>query len=153
MIGDRDAREEVGRQREVVEHRHDRRPVAAVEVGQQFHDLDLVADVEVGGGFVEDEDRCGLRHGHGDEDELSLAHGQLAHVPSGEVRRSDSLHRAGDRRAVRRTQPGEWRLVGQPPERDHFVDRHLERELHELRHDGDGPGDGRARDGRDRRAA
>ena len=39
----------------------------------ELHDLDLVADVEVGGRLVEDEDRGFLGEGEGDERELALA--------------------------------------------------------------------------------
>ena len=145
-VHDRDAREEVGGQREVVEHGHDRRAVAPVEVGEQLHDLDLVADVEVRGRFVEDEDRRGLRDGDGDEDELPLAHRQLPDVAVGArcAIPTRSIAPATAARS-RRTQPGERRLVGQPAERDDLVDRHRERESAELRHHGDGPGDGRPR--------
>ena len=55
--------EEVGGQGQVVEDGDDRRPVALVEVDEELHDLDLVADVEVGGRLVEDEDRGGLGEG------------------------------------------------------------------------------------------
>ena len=95
---DRDPREEVRGEGKVVQHRDDRGPVAAVEVGQQLHDFDLVADVEVRRRFVEHEDRSGLGHRDGDEDELPLAHGQLANVPAGEVRDADPLHRRRRRR-------------------------------------------------------
>ena len=45
---DDDPREEVGREGEVVEDRDDRRAVPLVEVDEQLHHLDLVADIEVG---------------------------------------------------------------------------------------------------------
>ena len=70
----------MGGEREVVEDRDDRRPVALVELDEQLHHVDLVADVEVGGRLVEDEDRRRLGDGDGDEDQLPLAHRQLPDV-------------------------------------------------------------------------
>ena len=58
---------------EVVEDRNDGRAVAPVQVGQELHDLDLVAKVEVDSRLVEDEDRRLLGHGHREEHELPLA--------------------------------------------------------------------------------
>ena len=95
----RPAVEEVGREGEIVEHGEDRRPVALVEVDEELHDLDLVADVEVRGRLVEDEDRRRLGEGQGDEHELPLARS------TGRARRDraggampDPLDRGVDRR-------------------------------------------------------
>ena len=112
LAHDHDAREEVGGQGEVVEHGHDRRPVALVEVDQQLHDVDLVADVEVGGRLVEDEDRRRLGDRDGDEHELPLAHRQLADVAMarGGAMPTRSIA-AATAAMVGRTQPGERRLV------------------------------------------
>ena len=75
-------REEGGGEAEVVEDGQDRRPVADVEIDQQLHGRDLVAQVEVDRRLVEDQDRRGLGDGQRDERELALAEGQLADVPS-----------------------------------------------------------------------
>ena len=93
LAHDHDAGEEMGGQREVVEDRDDGRPVALVEVHEQLHDVDLVADVEVRGRLVEDQDRRRLGDRHGDEHELALAHRQLADVAMTEVGDADPLHR------------------------------------------------------------
>ena len=96
-----DAREEVGGEGQVVEDRDDRRAVALVEVDEQLHDLDLVADVEVGGRLVEDEDRRRLGEGDGDEHELALAQRQASRVAVGKVADADPLDRGVDRRPRR----------------------------------------------------
>ena len=92
----RDPREEVGGQGQVVEDGDDRRPVALVEVDEQLHDLDLVADVEVRGRLVEDEDRGRLGEGDRDEHELPLAHRQASRVAVGKVTDADPLDRRID---------------------------------------------------------
>jgi len=70
---DHEPREEVGRQSEVVEHREDRRSLPGIQVSQQLHDLDLVAQIEVHRRLVEDEDVGVLGHRHGEQYELPLA--------------------------------------------------------------------------------
>jgi len=77
--------EEVGRQPNVVENGHDRRAIPGVEVADELHDLDLVAEVEVDGRLVEDEDRSGLGDGHRQEHKLPLAEGQLARIAAEQV--------------------------------------------------------------------
>ncbi len=44
-----------------------------VEVRQELHRLDLVAEIEVHGRLIESEDRRRLRDRHGEEDELSFS--------------------------------------------------------------------------------
>ena len=63
----------------------DRPAVALVEIDQQLHHLDLVADVEVGGRLVEDQDRRGLGERDRDEHELALTHRQAPGIAVGEV--------------------------------------------------------------------
>ncbi len=120
------------------------RAVALVEVDEQLHDVDLVPDVQVGGRLVEDEDRRGLGEGDRDEDELSLAHRELAAVAVPEVADADPVDRRRDGRPVDGTRAAQRRLVGQPAEGHDVVDAHLERQLGELRDDRDRPGDGPA---------
>ena len=62
---------------EVVEHQHDRAPVALVQVDEQVEDLDLVGEVEVGGGFVEQHQVGALRERHRDPHTLALPARQL----------------------------------------------------------------------------
>ena len=72
-VDDDEAREEVRREAEVVEDGDHRRAVALVEVAQQLHRLDLVAEVEVDRRLVEQQDRRGLRDRQGEQDQLALA--------------------------------------------------------------------------------
>jgi len=75
-----------------VEHRDDREALALVEIHQQLHDLHLVAQIEVHGGLVEDEQLSLLGEGHRDEHQLPLAQGQLARIPAAQVADSRALH-------------------------------------------------------------
>ena len=92
------------------------RAVPLVEVDEQFHRADLVAQVEVDRRLVEDEDRRRLGHREGDEHELALAERQLAGVAPEQVPDPDALDRGGDRRLVRRPGAAERVLVRQAPE-------------------------------------
>ena len=64
---------EVRGKAEVVQHRHHRRAVAFVEVAEQLHRLDLVPEVEVDRGLVQEHRRRVLRHGEGQQHQLALA--------------------------------------------------------------------------------
>ena len=119
-----------------MEDRDDRRPVALVEVDQQLHRLDLVAQVEVDGRLVEDEDRRGLGDGHRDEHQLPLAERQLACVAAEQVADPDALDRGGDGGPVGRARAAERVLVGQPAERHDLLDAGRERQVGGARHDG-----------------
>ena len=125
-------------------------PSRTFELDEQLHHLDLVADVEVRGRLIHDEDRGGLGEGHGDEDQLPLAHRQLADVARTKVRDPDALDRSVDRRDVAAPKPGEGRVVRQPAERDDLDDRHREREVCDFRHDRDRPRERRSPDVLDR---
>ena len=72
-------------QRQVVEDRQDRRPVARVEIGQELHDRHLVAQVEVDGRLVEDEERRRLGDRERDEHQLALAEGELTGVAAAQA--------------------------------------------------------------------
>ena len=119
---------------------------------EELHDLDLMADVEVRRRLIEDQDRRRLGDGDGDEHELPLAHRQLAHVALAQVADADAVDRPVDCRDVGRAQTGHRRLMRQAPERHDLVDRHRERQVGDLGHDRDRPGerssDRRARWGR-----
>ena len=62
---------------EVVQHDADGDAVLVGEVADQVEDLHLVAQVEEGGGLVEQQDAGVLRQAGGQPDPLQLAAGQL----------------------------------------------------------------------------
>ena len=66
---------------EVVQHHHHGGAAAGVEVGEQVEHLDLVGEVEVRRGLVEEQQVGALRQGHRDPDALPLAAGQLVDDP------------------------------------------------------------------------
>ena len=75
-----------GRLVEVVQHYTDRDAVPVGQVAHQVEDLDLVAQVEVGGGLVEQQ-HCGiLRQAAREPHALQLAAGQGVDTALGEVR-------------------------------------------------------------------
>ncbi len=80
---------------EVVQHRHERAALP-VELGAQVEDLELVGDVEVGRGLVEQQQRGLLGEHHRDPHPLPLAAGQLVDAPRGEVFDVGGLHGLGD---------------------------------------------------------
>ncbi|RPK68499.1 hypothetical protein EES43_01455 [Streptomyces sp. ADI96-02] len=96
---------------EVVQHHHDRGAARAVEVGQQVEDFDLVAGVQEGGGFVQQQQIGLLGQGHGDPHPLALPSGQFV---DGAV---------GERFGVRRLQRGRHGgvVVGVPAGEDALV--------------------------------
>ena len=136
-----DAREEMRREPDVVEHRDDRRAVAGVQVGEEVHDLDLVAQVEVDGGLVEDEDRRLLGHGHREQHQLPLAERELAGVAAEQVPDTDAIDRAGDRRSIGRAEAADRMLVRQAAEGHDLLDGRRERQGRQLWHDREAPGD------------
>src|SRR5690606_20023604 len=78
---------------EVVQDHRDRRSAAAIEVGQQVQDLDLVTHVEEGRGLVEQQDVGLLCQGQGDPHALALAAGQFVDDPVGQVQHAGRLQR------------------------------------------------------------
>ena len=64
----------------------------ALEVAGEVEDLDLVCDVEVGCGFVEEDDGGLLGEDQGDPDPLALSAGQFGYESVGEIRDVDSFH-------------------------------------------------------------
>ena len=56
---------------------HEDGPAVVGQGSHVRHDAHLVADVEVGGWLVQDQQGRALRQGAGDHDELSLAAGDL----------------------------------------------------------------------------
>ena len=136
-----EAREEVRGKREVVEDRDDRRPVAVVEIDQELHRLDLVAEVQVHGRLVEEEDRRLLRDGERDQDELTLAERQLARVTAEEMADPDPFDRARDRRPVGGPEAAERILVREAAEGDDVLDAHREGQARRTRHHREASGD------------
>ena len=59
---------------------------------QEREHLHLVAQVEVHGGLVEDDEAATLGHGHGHQYELALAHRELADVATAQVLDADPRH-------------------------------------------------------------
>jgi hypothetical protein len=60
-----------------------------------------VGDVEEGGGFVEQQQRCLLRQGERDPDTLTLPARQFVDVAVSEIEGAGRRHRCHDRRLVR----------------------------------------------------
>ena len=137
-------REEVRGESEIVEHGQDRRAVAGVEVADELHDLDLVSQVEMDGGFVEDQDRRVLGDGHRQEHELALAEGQLPGVAAEEMADTDPLDRRRNGGPVARPHAAHGMLVRQPPERDDLLHARGERQRRQLRDHGQAAGDRQA---------
>jgi hypothetical protein len=77
-----------------------RREHGDTEPGDDLEDLDLVVDVEVVGGFVEDEMVGFLGQRPGDEDELFFAAGQGVEAALGQLPAADALDRLVDDGAV-----------------------------------------------------
>src|SRR5690606_39719382 len=96
---------------EVVQHHDDGGAAVAVEIGEQVEDLDLVADVQEGGRFVQQEDVGLLRQSHGDPDALALAAGELVDRAIGEVQGVGGLQRGGHGSVVVTAPAGENALV------------------------------------------
>ena len=136
-VHERDPREEVGGQGEIVEHGNDRPVIALVQVCEQLHDLDLVADVEVSGRLVEDEDRCRLGKRQGDEDQLPLAQREASGITVAEMGDTDPFHRRLDRIPILRPRAADRWIVRQATEGDDFVDWHREWQRRQLGDDGD----------------
>ena len=70
----------LGDDREVVGDEEHGQVVGAAEVREEGEDLGLDGDVEGGGGFVGDEEAGTVDEGHGDEEALTLAAGELVGV-------------------------------------------------------------------------
>ena len=67
---------------------HDRPALLPVEPVEQVEHLDLVGEVEVRRGLVEQEQRRLLGEREGDPRPLSLAAGELVHAPPAQARRA-----------------------------------------------------------------
>jgi len=126
-----------------VEDRHDGDALTLVEVRQELHHRDLVAQVEVDSGLVEDEQRRPLGHGEGDEDELALAEGELASVAAAELLECPR-GRSPRRRPLDRPRVGAERILVRKPAEGH--------DLLDPGENGKSPGRGRRQPAGDRRS-
>ncbi len=81
---------------EVVGDEHDGLARLFVEVCEEVHDLDLVRDVQVGGGLVEQQGRGVLGEGEGDPHALALAAGELVDGAVDELGGAGGPERLGD---------------------------------------------------------
>ena len=125
---------------EVVEHRH-QAAAPAVEVDHQFHQLYLVADVEKGGGLVQQQDGGVLGERHGDPYALPLAARQLIDPPGGQAGDARVPHGAGNQLLVAPgPSPGES-LVREPAPGHQLGDGDAVGGDRALRQDADLPGD------------
>src|SRR5215218_6953108 len=79
---------------EVVQDHEDRASVAGVELGDQLQDGELVGEVEIGGGLVEQQQVGLLGERHRDPCALALPAGQLVDEPPGEVAGGGGFERA-----------------------------------------------------------
>jgi hypothetical protein len=91
--------------------------------------------------LVEDEDRRGLGHGEGEQDQLALAERELTDVPAEQSADADPVDRCGDGRPVRRPMSPERVLVGEPSQTHDLLDPGRERQTRGLGHDREAPGD------------
>ena len=83
-----------------MEHHDDRGAAPGVELGEEVEHLDLVGDVEVGRGLVEQQQVGALREGHRDPHPLALAAGELVDDAVGEPEGVGEGERLGDRLVV-----------------------------------------------------
>src|SRR5690606_21359777 len=79
---------------EVVHGHHDRGAARGGQAGHRFEGEQLVVQVEVGGGLVEDQDLGVLRDRAGDRDPLPFTAAELVHRPVGEAVEIDHVDRA-----------------------------------------------------------
>ena len=69
----------------------DAHAVALVELDEQLHDIDLVAQIEVDGRLVEDQHPRRLGKRHGQDDQLALAEGQPSSIAAGQLADPDPI--------------------------------------------------------------
>jgi hypothetical protein len=136
-VEENEAREERRREGQVVENRKDRRAVSLVEVDEQLHDLDLVAEVEVDRRLVEEKRGRGLGDGQRDEDELPLAERELPGVSPEEMAETNAFDGRRDGGSIGWAVAPERILVREPAQPNDLLDGRRERQGRLLRHDGD----------------
>ena len=82
---------ELGGQGEVVDGGQDSLALAAAEGPHEVQGSGLMADVEVGGGLVQEEDGGLLSKGTGDEEALTLAAGELGRTVIEPIGQADTI--------------------------------------------------------------
>ena len=102
-----------GGQVEVVQHDHR----AGFQVLDESEDVVLVADVQVVGGFIEEQVVGFLGEGPGDQDTLFLAAGQAGEAAGSEVDGADAVQRLPGDLVVLGAHPGEGAKWGPRPSR------------------------------------
>ena len=126
---------------QVVQH-GDQSAALPLQLGAQLQDLDLVGDIEVGGGLVQQQQRSLLRQRHGDPGALSLTSGELVHRTPGQLGHMRGLKRLPDGRLVLTTPALEQALVRMASARDEIRDGDAVRGDRALRKQPDRPGQG-----------
>jgi hypothetical protein len=107
---------------EVVKHDPQRRRVLIGEVTDQVEDLHLIAEVEMVGGFVQQQDAGVLGEAGREPDPLQLAAGELVDRAIGHSVDPGQSHGVLDGRAVGVCERRETTAVGVPAEADHVAD-------------------------------
>ena len=96
---------------EVVQYRREGIPLFAVELAQQLQQIDLMADIQPGGGLVEQHNGRFLRQHHRNPGPLPLAAGERIDALSCQVGYSGRPHGAVDRVIILFTPAGKQRLM------------------------------------------
>ncbi len=100
-------------------------PFSRLETMDQVEDFDLVADIEIGGRLVQEQDLRLLGKGGRDPGALALAAGQLPQAPVGEVGRSGAVQRPADGVLVVRGIAAEQSDMREPSLPNQLPDAHL----------------------------
>ena len=139
-------------EREVVHGRHHRQPVVAAQPGDELQRLLLVADVEGARRLVEQQDRCLLGEGAGDDEPLPLAAAQRTEAAVGERGELQALEHVRRHRLVVTALRAEVADVRRPAEQHVLEPGHVVGDDRRLRDVGDELGPPTARAQRQRRA-
>ena len=115
-------------------------PSRSLSVTSSSMTPDLVAQVEMDGGLVEDEHAWRLGERHGQHDQLPLPEGEPPRVSPDELADADPLDGRLDGGMVAVAQAAEGILVRDPAERNDFLDPRGEGQADLARHDGHATG-------------
>lgn len=113
----------------------------------EVQELELVADVEMVGRFIEQEVLGLLSEGPGEHHTLPLATGEVGELTMAKGCCPRAIHRARDDRPIGGGDPPETPLVRETPECDDVIDSETVRSGMLLREDGDPGCDGAHREG------
>ena len=120
---------------------HHRHALAGIEVLKEHLHFDLVADVERGGRFVEQQQLCALRERAGDHDALFFAAAQRAECASFEWQCPGRRERAASDGQVLGTLERECTEMGKPSHQHDVEDREVERRMRLLGNEREAPRD------------